>query len=145
MVQKQVHYKMLEVLNLSTFFDGLLNRLCTYLFTNQLRIIMRLTIILLLFSISICCQAQQTLLVKVAGEESKPLISASILIKGTNKGYSTNALGIASISFLDNTIYILIVSAVGYEEKEIKVTIPYTLDTLKIEMEAAKEEELEEE
>lgn len=100
---------------------------------------MRLTIMLLLFGIAICCQAQQTLLIKVTGE-SKTAISASILIKGTAKGYAIDTSGIASISFQDNTIYTLIVSAVGYEEKEIKVTIPYTLDTLKIEMAAAKKD-----
>lgn len=104
---------------------------------------MRLFIILLLSGISFSSQAQQTLHIKVTGGENKTLISASILIKGTTQGYSADTTGIASISFATNGNYTLVASAVGYEEKETKITIPYTSDTLEIELERG-EEELEE-
>ena len=104
---------------------------------------MRLFIILLLSGINICSQAQQTLHVKVTGGENKTSIPASILIKGTTQGYSTDTTGSASISFATNGSYTLITSAVGYEEKSTKVTIPHSSDTLEIELESA-EEELEE-
>lgn len=101
---------------------------------------MRLFIIILLSGISICCQAQQTLYIKVTGGESKTPISASLLIKGTTKGYSADTSGIASISFPSNDSYTLISTAVGYEEKKTKISIPYSSDTLEIELETSEEE-----
>jgi outer membrane receptor for ferrienterochelin and colicins len=104
---------------------------------------MRLLIIILLSAISFYSQAQQTLQVKVTGGESKTLIPASVLIKGATQGYSTDTTGTASISFTTNGVYTLVTSAVGYQEKETTITIPYSLNTLEIELETA-EEELEE-
>ncbi len=104
---------------------------------------MRLFIILLLSGIGIYSQAQQILHLKVTGGENKTQIAASILIKGTTQGYSTDTSGIASVSFAANGSYTLITSAVGFEEKSTKITIPHKSDTLEIELESA-EEELEE-
>ncbi len=104
---------------------------------------MRLFITLLLSGISFYSQAQQTLYIKVTGGENKTPISASILIKGTTQGYSADTSGRTSISFTANGNFTLVTSAVGYEEKETRVTIPYTSDTLEIELESG-EEELEE-
>ena len=104
---------------------------------------MRLLVILLLSGISIYSQAQQTLHIKVTGGENKTPIAASVLIKGTIQGYSADTTGTASISFTANGNYTLVTSAVGYEEKETKITIPHSSDTLEIELESA-EEELEE-
>ncbi len=101
---------------------------------------MRLFIILLLSGISIYSYAQQTLHIKVTGGENKTPIAASITIKGTTQGYSADALGTASISFPANGNYTLVASAIGYEEKETKITIPYTSDTLEVELESSEHE-----
>ncbi|HEX8676033.1 MAG TPA: TonB-dependent receptor, partial [Segetibacter sp.] len=105
---------------------------------------MRLFIIIILLSgISNYTRAQQTLHIKVKGGKNKTPIPASIVIKGTTEGYSADTTGIASVSFATNGNYTLVASAVGYEEKETKVALPYTNDTLEIELESG-EEELEE-
>src|SRR5258705_13395992 len=95
---------------------------------------MRLIIIILLSHIVICSQGQQTLHIKVTGRENKSIL-ANILIKGTTRGYTTDTLGMASVSFLTNGTYTLIASAIGYEEKEIKISIPYSLSNVEIELE----------
>jgi iron complex outermembrane receptor protein/outer membrane receptor for ferrienterochelin and colicins len=101
---------------------------------------MRLLLILLSTGINIIANAQQAILIKVTARENKTSIAASILLKGTNRGYSADSAGTATVSFISNGNYILIASAVGYEEKEIKITIPYNADTLKIELESGEHE-----
>ena len=96
---------------------------------------MRLFIILLVTCASFAVKAQQTIFIKVTGGESKTPVGASIIIKGTTKGYSADSTGSASISFSANGNYTLVTSAIGYEEKETKITIPYLSDTLTIELE----------
>ncbi len=98
---------------------------------------------LLVSGISFYSQAQQTLHIRVKGGKLKTPIAASILIKGTTKGYSSDSTGIASVAFKTNGNYTLVTSGVGYEEKETKIAIPYSSDTLEIELESG-EEELEE-
>jgi iron complex outermembrane receptor protein/outer membrane receptor for ferrienterochelin and colicins len=80
-------------------------------------------------------KAQQTIFIKVTSKENKTPVSASIIIKGTTKGYSADSTGSTSILFSANGDYTLITSAVGYEEKETKITIPYPSDTVSIELE----------
>ncbi|MEO5648003.1 MAG: TonB-dependent receptor [Chitinophagaceae bacterium] len=104
---------------------------------------MRLFIILLLSASSFLSQAQQTLKIKVTGGEDKMPISASIVLKGTTQGYSTDTLGTTTISFPVNGSYTLLISAVGQEGKEEKISIPYNSDILEIALESS-EEELEE-
>ncbi len=104
---------------------------------------MRLFIILLLSASSFLSQAQQTLKIKVTGGEDKMPISASIVLKGTTKGYFTDTLGTTTISFPVNGSYTLLISAVGQEGKEEKISIPYNSDILEIALESS-EEELEE-
>ena len=65
------------------------------------------------------------------------------MIKETGKGIAADTLGIAVLTFSANGNYTLIISAVGYKESSSKITIPYSGDTLEIELEA-EEEELEE-
>jgi len=101
---------------------------------------MRLFIIIFLSVTSFVSKAQQTLSIKVAGGENRTPVSASVLIKGTTKGYSTDSTGKTSISFVANGHYTLIISAVGFEEKETKLTIPYSSDTLEIELESTEHE-----
>ncbi len=101
---------------------------------------MRLFIVLLLTGISFISKAQQTLFITVTGGENKTRIAASILLKGTTQGYSADSTGTAPVSFPSNGNYTLVTSAVGYEEKETKITIPYTSDTLEIELESSDHE-----
>ena len=101
---------------------------------------MRLFIIILLSATSLFGKAQQTLYIKVTGGENKTPVSATVLIKGTTNGYSTDSTGITSISFVTNGNYTLITSATGYEEKETKLAIPYSADTLEVELESSEHE-----
>src|SRR5688500_8995287 len=101
---------------------------------------MRLFIIMLLSGISFISRAQQTLHIKVTGGETKTPVSASIILKGTTRGYLADTTGVASIFFPSNGHYNLVTTAVGYQEKETKITIPYTSDTLEINLESSEEE-----
>jgi outer membrane receptor for ferrienterochelin and colicins len=100
---------------------------------------MRLIILLLLTAISFISIAQQKLCVKITGENKIP-VSASILLEGTSKGYSSDSNGIALIPFTANGDYALVTSAIGYSKKETKVSIPYSSDTLEIELEGIQHE-----
>lgn len=104
---------------------------------------MRLLIILLLSGIGVCSQAQQTLPIKVKAGDNTSTVSATILIKGTTNGYTTDSVGNAKITFPANGSYTLTISAVGFEETIAKITIPYTSDTLNVELTLA-DEDLEE-
>lgn len=56
---------------------------------------------------------------KITGENNEPLGGVSVLIKGTNKGTSTDNSGVFTISVDKGAV--LIVSYIGYETKEIQV------------------------
>ncbi|MEM6522500.1 MAG: TonB-dependent receptor [Bacteroidota bacterium] len=61
----------------------------------------------------------------IADEDSKePLIGASAVLKGTNKGSIASLDGSFSIKGISAGDYILSFSYVGYEKKEIQITIP---------------------
>ena len=100
---------------------------------------MRLFILLVLSEFGLISEAQQTLRIKVTGRENKP-IAANILLKGTTKGYSTDSIGTASIAFSASGEHTLITSAIGYEKKETRITIPHSSDTLEIELESSEHE-----
>lgn len=104
---------------------------------------MRLFIILLLTGIGLNSKAQQKLFIKITGIENKTPVAANILIKGATGGYSADSTGITPVSFSASGNYTLTISAVGYEEKEVRLTIPHTSDTLEIELESS-EHQLEE-
>ncbi len=104
---------------------------------------MRLLTILLLSAISLYSQAQQTLQIKITGGENKTPVAANILIRETTRGFAADSLGTASVFFQNNGNYTIVVSAVGYQEKATSISIPYSSDTLQIELET-EEEELEE-
>lgn len=104
---------------------------------------MRLLIILLFTGISYLSKAQYTLPISVTGNEDKNPILSNLVIKGTTQGHSTDTLGFVSITFQTYGAYTLIATAIGYQEREIKIVVPYITDTLKIELEK-NEEELEE-
>jgi iron complex outermembrane receptor protein/outer membrane receptor for ferrienterochelin and colicins len=101
---------------------------------------MRLLIVLILTGISFFGKAQQTIFIKVISEDDKAPLEASILFKGTKNGYSTDSTGTKSVLFQANGSYTLIISSLGYEEKEIKITIPYSSGTLEIKLERSEHE-----
>lgn len=96
---------------------------------------MRLLIILLLTCVCVISEAQQTLYIKVTGENNTT-VAASVFVN-TSKGYATDSNGTVIISFAANGKYNLTTSAVGYETKETKIIIPSLSDTLKIELESS--------
>ena len=75
---------------------------------------MRITILLVLTGISFLSTAQQKLYIKITERENKTPVPASILLKGTPKGYSADSSGLALIPFTANGDYILVISAVGH-------------------------------
>lgn len=87
-----------------------------------------LSIIILLFSIAL--QAQEFTLSGTVSDEEYPLPGATVFIKGTQKGTTTDFDGNFTISA--NTKDILVVSYVGYTSQEIelknKETLNITLD-----------------
>lgn len=75
------------------------------------------------FSVAFCllfaltAQAQTTVQGKVTDESGKPVPSASVVVKGTNKGTTTDESGVFNISASSGTT--LVISSVGYANKEI--------------------------
>ena len=103
---------------------------------------MRLFIILLFSFLGFSSNAQNSIFVKVSGENKVPLPS-SVIIKSTGKGFVTDTFGIAEISFPAKGNFVLVISSVGYEEKSQKINIPFLKDTLFISLEP-EENEMEE-
>jgi len=101
---------------------------------------MRIIILFVLIGINFISIAQQRLYIKITERENKTPVPASILLKGTPKGYSADSSGLAVIPFTVNGNYILVISAIGHEGKEIKIGIPSNSDTLEIELETIQQE-----
>ena len=97
---------------------------------------MRLSIILFLTCISMFSKGQQTLNIRITGNENKIPISATIIVKGSNQGQSNDSTGRTTMFFPAKGDYTLITSAIGFEEKETKITIPYPSDSLEIKLES---------
>src|SRR5665213_69178 len=57
---------------------------------------------------------------KVVNEKGEPVAGASVVIKGSSEGTSTNALGGFSLNVKAGDV--LIISSVGYESREVKIT-----------------------
>ncbi len=78
----------------------------------------------------LCCSLivwsqQRKMTGKVVDEQNAPVPSASVLIKGTNTGTSTDAEGAFTIDVSPSTV--LIISGIGYHTEEIRVGNQYTL------------------
>lgn len=101
---------------------------------------MRLVMIILLTGICFLCRAQQQQLIKVISQEDRMPVAASVLLKGTTKGYSTDSIGVTTIAFPANGAFTLVISAMGYEEKETRITIPCCSDIVVIELERSEHE-----
>ena len=101
---------------------------------------MRLLILLAFIIPGYTSIAQQKLNFSITGGENKNAVTATIFIKGAGTYYSTDSTGSASISFPSNGNYVLMITAVDHEEKELKIFIPHSSDTLYIELESSEEE-----
>ncbi len=83
-------------------------------------------IFLLLCSIGLFAQTY-TINGLVADENDQPLIGVNIFIKETIIGTATNSKGEFSIPKLENKNYILSVSMIGYEKKEVNIELGKSL------------------
>ncbi len=80
-------------------------------------------------------RGQQKLNIRVTGTENKLPISATIIVKGSDRGQSNDSTGRTTMFFPAKGEYSLIISAVGFVEKETKIVIPYSSDSLEIKLE----------
>src|SRR5690349_6521601 len=100
---------------------------------------MRFTIMLiLLLTVIFTATGQQTLIIKTVTVERSP-IAATIVIRNYPTGFVSDSLGAVSVPFPSNGAYVLAASAVGYEEKQQRISIPFMSDTLVIVLERSDE------
>lgn len=78
----------------------------------------KINLIIVLTTISIWANAQLKLSGKVTNSNGEPLIGASVQLKNTFLGVSTNYLGEYTLSKLDRIEYKIVISYLGYETKE---------------------------
>jgi TonB-linked SusC/RagA family outer membrane protein len=71
-------------------------------------------------------QARKTITGTVTNEKSEPVANASVTVKGTSTGTTTNASGRYSLSVPDNAT--LVFSYVGYADRELRVGSGTSLD-----------------
>ena len=87
---------------------------------NKIRILT-----LLLVAFATITNAQNSLIVRVISEEHKEnLIGATLLLKGTNNGTSTNKQGGALLKNIPNGKHTIIISYIGYQQKQISYNFP---------------------
>jgi iron complex outermembrane receptor protein len=86
--------------------------------------------------------AQHTLKAKIVNSESsEPLAGATVAVKSLKKSAVADSAGIVTINNVPAGKYIVVISSVGYEEKETETEIPLSVEVLIIEMKAEHEEE----
>jgi len=79
--------------------------------------------------------AQNTITVKVLSKENKEtIVGASVYIKNTTKGSTTNLEGIATINNITNGKQIVVVSFIGFETIEKMYLFPLKKNTIIIEL-----------
>ncbi len=82
-------------------------------------------ITLLLVAFATITNAQNTLDVMVSDAENKEvLIGATLLLKGTNNGVSTDVDGLATLKNIPNGEQIISISFIGYEEEHLSLKFP---------------------
>lgn len=79
--------------------------------------------VLLLCSISALAQSNK-ISGKITDAKGEALAGASVIIKGTTKGTSADKTGIFTIDNVENGNYTLVASFIGYQSKEIGVSVP---------------------
>jgi hypothetical protein len=89
---------------------------------------MKNILLIILSLISFLGKAQQTLLIKL--KDKKTDFPVASTIKVDNKSFFSDSSGIAVLKFPGNGNFNLHVTAIGYEENRLSVTIPYSPDTL---------------
>jgi outer membrane receptor for ferrienterochelin and colicins len=83
------------------------------------------TLTLLLVAFATITNAQNTLDVIIVSEENQEtLIGATLLLKGTTNGVSTNIEGAALLNNIPNGKQTIVVSYIGYEDKEVIYDFP---------------------
>jgi outer membrane receptor for ferrienterochelin and colicins len=96
-----------------------------YVFRNQKSVItMRIFLgFLLLFGEAV--SAQYRVVLRVINEDTRqPIVGASVMIKGTNKGGVSDSLGVVRLEGIGSGSYEFQVSCTGYGSREIKVAAP---------------------
>ncbi|WP_347174338.1 TonB-dependent receptor [Polaribacter uvawellassae] len=79
--------------------------------------------------------AQNSVTVKVISKDhQETVVGASVYIKNTTKGSTTNLEGIATIDNIENGKHILVISFVGFETFEKAYTFPLENNTITIEL-----------
>src|SRR6186997_511415 len=99
-----------------------------YSFNRRRSAHMRILTIFFILGIGLQSKAQQTIPVLVTGGENKTPLPATILLGGSTAGYPTDSLGIVFITFLSNGSNTISVSAVGFVERKISISIPLAVD-----------------
>ena len=85
------------------------------------------TLTILLVAFATITNAQNTLDVIVVSEENQEtLIGATLLLKGTTNGISTNSQGAALLENIPNGKLSIVISYIGYKEREISYDFPQT-------------------
>ena len=83
------------------------------------------TLTILLVAFATITNAQNTLDVIVVSEENQEtLIGATLLLKGTTNGISTNSQGAALLENIPNGKQTIVVSYIGYQQKEVSYNFP---------------------
>ena len=83
------------------------------------------TLTFLLVAFAIITNAQNTLDAMLVSDENKEaLIGATLLLKGTTNGVSTNIEGTALLNNIPNGKQTIVVSYIGYEDKEVIYDFP---------------------
>lgn len=96
---------------------------------------------ILLLCVAQLCLAQNTLTAFIKDADSKePLIGATAVLIGTNKGAKANDKGIVTLSGISNGRHVIVCSYVGYQEKADTFSFPLTTDTVTIYLGHAGEE-----
>src|SRR5436190_7024968 len=102
----------------------------------------RLVIVAVILLSGFTAAAQNILKTRIINSESgEPLAGATVSIESLKRSAIADTAGIAIINNLAEGRYIVKISSVGYEQKEIEVEIPMTADVITIEMKAEHEEE----
>src|SRR3954447_16738844 len=78
-------------------------------------------ITILLFSVFSVFAQQRTITGKVVDDKNNPLSNASVLVKGTTKGTTTNETGAFTLSVPANATT-LVVSSVNFTSQEVSIT-----------------------
>jgi outer membrane receptor for ferrienterochelin and colicins len=93
---------------------------------------------LIAVSFSLCFAQTAELMGKVVDEQGIPVADANIVIKGTVLGAATNDAGEFKITNLPSGSFILSISVIGYEPKELTLDIkkdePINLGTIKLQV-----------